>query len=485
MSAMKKEREVLEKNMGQGAIWAVAVGSIIGWGCFVQGANWTENAGGPAPVFAGLVVGGLLMMIIGLSYSYMIAKLPVAGGEFAYAYKGFGGVAAYICGWMLSLGYLAIVALNATALPLLANFIFPRALKFGYLWNIAGYDIYMGECLLSLSAILIFGILNYRGVKQVGNAQLLIVVILCVSVIACVAGVIATGNFHVENLQPASGYKEVSFFAGFIAVVSMAPWLYVGFDCIPQAAEEYNFPPEKSKKLLLTAIVSGMLLYCAMVLVTNVVIPWTEVKSLVGADGQVVSWFSGAVLEIAMGKIGIVVIAIAVIMGILSGINGFYLSSSRLIFSMARAKMLPKWFGKIHPKYRTPSNCILVIMLVCMICPFFGREVINWVVDMCSVGTSVGYFFTCAGAIVVLKMAKSGKDKVKLNPIVAYAGALIAVIILALLLLPFSPAFMSLPSFIALGIWILLGALFFLKSYSRFSKLSKEEADYAVLGDEE
>lgn len=114
--------------MGPGSIWAVAVGSIIGWGCFIQGGLWTERAGGPLPLFLGFLAGGLLMIVVGYSYSYMIAKFPVAGGEFAYAYKGFGRTASYICGWMLSLGYLSIVALNATALPVLASYIFPGVL---------------------------------------------------------------------------------------------------------------------------------------------------------------------------------------------------------------------------------------------------------------------------------------------------------------------------------------------------------------------
>lgn len=147
---MAEKRTKLKKSMGPGSIWAVAVGSIIGWGCFIQGGLWTQRAGGPLPLFLGFLVGGLLMIVVGYSYSYMIAKFPVAGGEFAYAYKGFGRTASYICGWMLSLGYLSIVALNATALPVLASYLFPGVFNRGYLYTIAGYDVYMGEVALSL-----------------------------------------------------------------------------------------------------------------------------------------------------------------------------------------------------------------------------------------------------------------------------------------------------------------------------------------------
>ena len=73
----RNKRTKLKKSMGPGSIWAVAVGSIIGWGCFIQGGLWTERAGGPLPLFLGFLAGGLLMIVVGYSYSYMIAKFPV------------------------------------------------------------------------------------------------------------------------------------------------------------------------------------------------------------------------------------------------------------------------------------------------------------------------------------------------------------------------------------------------------------------------
>lgn len=89
--------------------------------------------------------------------------------------------------------------------------------------------------------------------------------------------------------------------------------------------------------------------------------------------------------------------------GDFTGMNGFFMTSSRLLFGMARAKMLPSAFEKVHPEHKTPSICVGFTMIICCICPFFGREVIGWVVDMCSVGTAFGYFFTCAGAYILLK----------------------------------------------------------------------------------
>lgn len=479
---MAEKRTKLKKSMGAGAIWAVAVGSIIGWGCFIQGGLWTQRAGGPLPLFLGFLVGGLLMIVVGFSYSYMIAKFPVAGGEFAYAYKGFGKTASYICGWMLSLGYLSIVALNATALPVLASYIFPGVFNKGYLYTIAGYDVYMGEVAISLFFIILFGVMNYRGAKSVGNLQLVMVLIMCAAVVISVIGTIATGSFDASNLTPAYGAGGKSFGGGFISILALAPFLYVGFDCIPQSAEEYDFPPQKCKFLIISALIIGAVIYGLMALVTDSVIPWQDVLSMTDSTGAPVKWHTGAVLEMAMGKAGVVFVAVAVCMGIFTGMNGFFMTSSRLLFGMARANMLPKAFAKIHPKHKTPSVCIIFVMIVCCICPFFGREVIGWVVDMCSVGTAFGYFFTCAGAFILLRKYGDVNDTNKIHPVVALGGCAISVAILLLLIVPGSPAFMASQSFVALAVWVVLGIIFYFCSRKNFMSITKREMDYLILG---
>ena len=446
----RNKRTKLKKSMGPGSIWAVAVGSIIGWGCFIQGGLWTERAGGPLPLFLGFLAGGLLMIVVGYSYSYMIAKFPVAGGEFAYAYKGFGRTASYICGWMLSLGYLSIVALNATALPVLASYIFPGVFNRGYLYTIAGYDVYMGEVGLSLFFIILFGIMNYKGAKSVGNLQLAMVLIMCAAVV--------------------------------VSILALAPFLYVGFDCIPQAAEEYDFPPQKCIMLIISALIVGALIYGAMALVTDCVVPWQQVLTMTDGNGTLVKWHTGAVLDLAMGKVGVCFVALAVCMGIFTGMNGFFMTSSRLLFGMARAKMLPSAFEKVHPEHKTPSICVGFTMVICCICPFFGREVIGWVVDMCSVGTAFGYFFTCAGAYILLKKYGDDTDTNKIHPAVAMGGCVISVVILLLLIVPGSPAFMAPQSFAALIVWVLMGVTFYFVSKKNFAKITKREMDYLILG---
>ncbi len=277
-------------------------------------------------------------------------------------------------------------------MPVLFSILTPGLLQKGFLWTVAGYDVYLGEILVSLILIWIFSFVNIKGVKSAGNIQLVMCALLVSAVVLILGGTILTGNFHMENLSPAMGHNDVSLLSGIIVIVAMAPWLFVGFDCIPQAAEEYNFPPNKTFLLIFSAIGIGAFIYAALAVVTASVMPWLEMEQLN------VSWRTGAMIQQALGFAGLLFVVVAVLCGIFTGINGFYMAGSRLLFGMARARMLPKWFAHIHP-YTKRRLDILFIALICSLAPFVGREALNWVADMASMGTAFGYFFTCAGAL--------------------------------------------------------------------------------------
>lgn len=120
-----EKRETLDRTLKPHWVWAIALGSSIGWGSFVMPATWMGQAG-PAGVIIGLGIGALLMAIIAISYGVLIRNFPVSGGEFAYAFLGLNRTHAFISGWFLTLGYICIVALNATAFALMLKFIFPH-----------------------------------------------------------------------------------------------------------------------------------------------------------------------------------------------------------------------------------------------------------------------------------------------------------------------------------------------------------------------
>src|SRR5699024_574052 len=143
-------------------VWAIALGSSIGWGAFFQPVNWMSMAG-PIGAIIGLSIGALLMMIIAVSYGFLIKTFPVSCGEFAYTYYSLGRTHAFISGWFLILGYTCIVALNASALALMFKYVFPTILENLYMYQIAGWDVYFVEIIIATLSLVIFGYFNVRG----------------------------------------------------------------------------------------------------------------------------------------------------------------------------------------------------------------------------------------------------------------------------------------------------------------------------------
>ena len=106
-------------------------------------------------------------------------------------------------------------------------------------------------------------------------------------------------------------------------------------------------------------------------------------------------WVLLVAAEELLGGFGKVLIGLGVSCAVLSGIMGFYLASSRLMYSMSREGYLPKWFSAVDGKYGTPRNAILFCVLISLSGPILGREALGWFVDMSALGASIGYFHLC------------------------------------------------------------------------------------------
>ena len=454
-------------------VWALALGCIIGFGCFVLPGDFLATAG-PVGATLGVLLGGLAMLVIARSYGLMVRVFPVAGAEFAYAYHACGRYHAYVCGWFLTLGYLSIVPLNATALGVLAKFLAPGLFSRGHLYTVAGFDVFVGEVILAATAIIIIGVLHYRGVHGVGNLQLVLTALLVGSVVFIGLSTSFSAETSMTNWHPpfATGRSPVT---AVLAMVAISPWLYVGFDTLPQAAEEFDFSPRRGMRLMAVSILMGAVMYATVILATAAVMPWDQLL----ATSPI--WATGTTVRASLGPVGLTVLTVAVVMAVSTGINGFYMASSRLMFSMGRATLLPAWFAKVHPTRGTPTNAIIFTGAVSLLAPWFGREVIVWVVDMAAVGTAFGYAYTCVAAYTVTRAARGGatdRDK-------AYAvfGAVLSIGFVLLLSVPGMPAFMAMPSWFALVAWVALGLGFFVVRADEYASIPASKLDALILGE--
>jgi amino acid transporter len=333
-------------------------------------------------------------------------------------------------------------------LALISRYLFPGIVQRGLLYQVAGWDVYAGEVVLASAFIIIMALINIRGIKQAAWLQTAIALTLvgCICLITC----LVMGKADWSNLAP--GFPEgVNWWSGVFSIVAMAPWAFIGFDCIPQSAEEYNFDHKKSTRIMILAIFIAALLYIAMCTVTATgLMPWQELLAL----GQ--NWETGYVVRHTFGLVGLIFLGIAMFCAVVSGMNAFYISTSRLMYAMADEGSLPSVFKYLSPKHGTPRNAILFVMVMSLFAPWFGREVLNWIVDMTSVGAAIVFAYTTGSAAIMAR--KVGDTR---QVWIGILGCICSLFFLALLLIPGMPGYLSIQSRVIQLVWIAVGFAFY------------------------
>lgn len=487
---MKNEQQTLKKQLNPLSVWAIAFGCIIGWGSFINpGKKFLPNSGVAGTAIA-MLLGALVMVIIAFSYAYMVPKFPKAGGEFTFTKNCFGKIPAYICGWFLVAAYLTNVPMNSTAIGLIVDGIDGSAniLKFGFSYSIAGFEVYFGEMIFAMSILILFAILNMIGVKKAGYVQTILASLLVGSVLVLTIAAICSPKTNLENMAPIWGfdktgaveavtngtYTDIDSFAkggtagimsAILATFAIAPWAFVGFDTIPQAAEEFNFSYKKVSFIMIIAIAFGCFVYVANNTIAAAALSnWPDL--IINAEST--PWLLLSAAEYLLGPAGKILVGIAVSCAVLSGIMGFYMASSRLIYSMSRDGYLPEVFGRLDKKYGVPRNAMIFCLLISLCGPILGREALGWFVDMSAIGASIGFGFTSLSTLVTLRRNKDGNAFLK---IMAILGAFFSGTFIVLQLIPIpglSGVHFGKESYLMLIIWIVIGVVFYLFKNKNF-----------------
>ena len=460
---MSEER--LQKKLTPLNVWALALGCIIGWGAFIMPGEIFLVKAGPLGTALAMLIAAVILIIISVNYYYMIKRYPVAGGEYIYVNAVLGKRNAFICSWFLALCYLSIVPLNATALALIFRTVLHDVFvfQFGFHYTIAGYDVYLGEVLLALTALVVFAGLSIRGVSVAGKFQTLLVMLLVGGIGVVSIAALLNPQVSLANFSPGFPPDVTNHVVAVLAILAISPWAFVGFDTIPQAAEEFKFTPAKSLLIMVVAIVFGAFAYVALNMITILILPpdcdsWVDyIKASKTASGlpALPTFYSTYML---LGQGGLFILSISVIAAILSGLLGFYMATSRLLFAMSRDRVIPKMFSRLHSRYKTPHNAILFILAVSIIAPFMGRTVLGWIVDMASLGAAVAYGYT---SLVAYKYA--GNNNNLPVQITGALGLIFSVLFAVLLVVPIPYFNISLggESYFFLLVWTIIGWYFY------------------------
>jgi signal transduction histidine kinase/CheY-like chemotaxis protein len=460
----------LPRNLSLLAVWGLSFGYAVGWGAFVMpGAKFLPDAG-PLGTIIGVVAGAVAMAVIGWNYYRMVVSSPGPGGAYTYASNAFGYDYGFLTAWSLSLAYMAILWANATALVLLVRYVFGDAFQFGWHDTVSGFDVYLGEVLLSMGVMVVAGLCCLQHRRFSGRIQATCALFIVLSTAVCFGVAAFRHQGGVAGMAPAFSPGGTEEIVQVLRILAMMPWAFVGFEAVTHSSLEFKFPIRRLWPILLFAIIASAAVYIMLALLPVLAHPdsyatWSEYirnfSNLHGLDTMP----TFAAVQKTMGGFGVGLLAATMVAAIHTGIVGTIVAMSRLLYTLSSDGVLPRcrWLGKLDDK-GSPRNAIMFVVGISLFIPFFGRTVIGWPVEVSSIGAAVAFCCTSAAA---WKFARRRGDM--LTKVTGCIGVVMSVIFCLLLLVPnyLSTSVLSAESYLVLALWCILGFLLYRQVFKR------------------
>ena len=462
-----------ERVLNRWDIIVLALGAMIGWGWVVSSGSWIES-GGVAGAAIGFACGGLMVFFVGLTYAELTSAMPKCGGEHVFAMRAFGPTGSFICTWAIVLGYLGVTCFEACTIPLCISYIWPNFLQ-GYLYTIAGFDVYVTWIVSAILIGLAITYINIRGIKTAAIFQtIMTLIIVGVGVFMIASGLYAGDAANIEN-QLFAGDGNLAI-KGTLTVMMLTPFFFIGFDVIPQTAEEIKVPFKKIGMIMVISIMVAVIFYILIILAIGLLMTPEDIiysmshSGLVTADAIKFAFNSEALASVVL---------LGGLCGVITTWNSFLMGGSRSLYSLAASNMIPHRFAKIHEKYKTPVNALLLFGLLALLAPFFGREMLTWVVNAANLGCCVAYFIV---SITFLKLRKTEPDmprpyKVSHGRIIGVLAAIMSGFMIFMYLLPGSGSTLGWEEWILVLAWSIVGIYFAIHCKRKYGDYFGKEAD--------
>ncbi len=451
-------------RVGESLIKTPVLNFIISW---MQGTDlvFGRPAAGPA-VAISFVVAAIACGFAALCYSELASMIPVSGSAYTYSYATLGEIVAWIIGWDLILEYavgnMAVaVGWSGYFVQLLGNLPFGLHLRFP-LWLVtdhttAGTIIAKGGAALSdyssttlpmiaghpiainLPAFLIVAAVTallIYGIRESATANSAIVIVK----LAVVVFVIAFGSFMVapENWHP----FMPSGFGGVMSGAAIVFFAFIGFDAVSTTAEETKNPRRDLPIGMIASLIICTILYVLMSLVLTGMRKYT---TYLGDSAAVATAFAAKPWAQAL-------ISAGALAGLTSVLLVFQLGQPRIFMAMARDGLLPRYFARIHPRYRTPYITTIWTGLVVGGVAMFTD--IGSLADLTNIGTLFAFTLVCLGVIVLRRTDRDRPRpfRVPFVPLFPILGVLFCVALM-----------LSLPieTWVRFFIWLILGLVIY------------------------
>ncbi|MEN9951128.1 MAG: hypothetical protein RLY85_1880 [Bacteroidota bacterium] len=436
----------LKRTLGAGNLIALGIGAIIGAGLFVRTAAAAGQAAGPG-VTLSFIVAAIGCAFAGLCYAEFASMIPIAGSAYAYSYVTMGELVAWIIGWALIMEY----ALGAATVSIAWSEYLNKLLGGGipYEWCHSPFESFtdsagvLHQGIMNAPALIILFLLTLLLIKGTQESAMVNAIIVFIKV-AVVLVFIALGwqfinpENYVPYLIPANE-PAVTDQAGKV-IADYSPWnkhgwggilggagivffAFIGFDAVSTAAQEAKNPKRDMPIGILGSLVVCTILYILFGHVLTGVTNWKEfVDPEKGREASVAYTIATYMKEYSW-------LATAVTVAILAGFSSVILvmlmGQSRIFYTMSNDGLIPKAFGVLHPKYKTPykSNMILFVF-VGAFAAFVPGHVAG---DLTSFGTLFAFVLVSIGVWILRVKAPNLERpfKTPVAPVVSVLGAII------------------------------------------------------------
>ncbi|MFZ9660341.1 MAG: amino acid permease [Chitinophagaceae bacterium] len=424
----------LKRTLGAGNLIALGIGAIIGAGLFVRTAAAAGQAAGPA-VTLSFIVAAVGCAFAGLCYAEFASMIPIAGSAYAYSYVTMGELIAWIIGWALIMEYALGAATVSIAWSEYLNKLTNNAIP--YEWSHSPLES------VTLNGVTHTGIMNFpalvillgltllliRGTQESAfvNALIVFIKVAIVLIFIVVGWKFINPANHTPYMIPEGlpGHEGIfkHGWGGVLGGAAIVFFAFIGFDAVSTAAQEAKNPAKDMPIGILGSLVVCTILYILFGHVLTGVAPYTDFTDPTkGQEASVAyaiktymtnySWLATAV-------------TIAILAGFSSVILVMLMGQSRIFYTMSNDGLIPKAFGDLHPKYKTPykANWILFVF-VGLFAAFIPGHMAG---DLTSFGTLFAFVLVSIGVwIMRIKSPNMNRPfKTPLVPLVPILGALI------------------------------------------------------------
>jgi basic amino acid/polyamine antiporter, APA family len=415
----------LRRALGPTNLVSLGIGAIIGTGIFVLTGAASAQYAGPAIVLS-FVLAAVGCVFAGLCYAEFAAMIPVAGSAYTYGYATLGEIFAWVIGWDLILEYAFGAATVASGWsgyvisflqdfgirvsPALAGAPGTKFVMYNGHWeklsrvqaalDLKHIDVNSLQSmtssfnLLGFIGIALVTTILVIGIKESANFNSFIVVVkVCVLLVFLGLGINYIMGHHAETLAnwhpfipPNEGVFGKYGWSGIVRAAGVIFFAYIGFDAVSTAAQEAKNPKRDMPIGILGSLIICTILY---ILVAGVLTGLVNYKTLnipdpiaLGIDQTGVRW-------------GSFLVKLGAICGLSSTMVVMLLGQSRVFFSMSKDGLLPTWFSKVHPKFRTPYiSSIFVGIFVAFFAALIPISILG---ELVSIGTLLAFVIVCAG----------------------------------------------------------------------------------------